>query len=126
MDKRPFPFQTDASLKRLYYRYNKKYFGGRLPLLVTVSFQESFNGIDCTNPEAPIARCSLEDKNIEIGTILRPLPKVTKMTLLHEMAHFSTDLAGAKAKDRNEGMHGEKWQMEMMRLSGLGAFRELW
>ena len=110
--------RTNPKLKRMYNRYNKQYFGGRLPKKVIIGFRRRSGEL--------MAQCHLELRWIWIASNLRPWAKVVEHALLHEMSHFSTDLAGAKAKEGDGGMHGEKWQAEMLRLAGLGAFRELW
>jgi hypothetical protein len=55
---------------------------------------------------------------ISIATNLRRLPKVVELTLLHEMAHLSSDDFGHKP--------GGGWHREMRRLARAGAFDNLW
>lgn len=98
-----------SKLKRAYLRYNRLYFGNLLPTDIDLKWQK-FGGDS-------LYGCWVEGY-ISINAKHKKLPKVWKMTLLHEMAHAATDT------ERSE--HGPRWRKEMRRLARLGAFDRLW
>lgn len=100
---------TDARLeeiaRRLFEKYNQKYFGGRLSsyrVLVTDRYGRGNHAL-----------CRTRQREIHLGTGLSGVK--LKQRLLHEMAHAATPRARAR------GGHGKPWQAVMLRLEKMGA-----
>ena len=108
----------NKKLEALYRRLNRRYFGGRLPKGVVIGYRRKSGRF--------FAKSNIDGPWIWIANKLRTWARQPEWLLLHEMAHFSVDLAGVKAKDRTPGMHSRAWDAEMLRLANLGAFRRLW
>lgn len=98
---------TNADLGWWYRRYNKKYFGGKLPAATTV-----FSKLG-----GWLGECYHESAEIFINKDLRKWPRECKFTLLHEMAHLNL---GWRVN------HGPKFESEMLRLAKAGAFKGVW
>lgn len=105
----------DRELVEWYKKYNRRYFGGKLPpvpLAVFVRFSKI--GEDSLGHSI----WSLDRwQMIEISHDIQDWDRVVRKTLLHEMVHLSLPM-------RVE--HGPKFQKAMLRLAKLGAFKELW
>jgi hypothetical protein len=118
----PPKISSEPYLKRLYNRFNSRYFSGQLPpdtIVRWASPQEmsgqGFNaapwGIFFPSSDGEPALILL-DRNMQ----KRGWGKLRDLTLLHEMAHV--------ANPKNE--HGKKFEKEMRRLAQEGAFEGLW
>lgn len=104
---------TIDELSRLYVKYNKTYFGNKLPECAVKWGDITWYGTYKDGADAaPL------DHLIEIARWSQNLPEIAAMTLLHEMAHV-------KLRNRTHG-HGILFQKEMQRLAKLGAFNGLW
>jgi predicted SprT family Zn-dependent metalloprotease len=98
-------------LERTYRRYNRKYFGNRLP-----------KHTDMLLRWGNIAGMGYQmGDEIVINRKDRSRDSVWKLTLLHEMCHLA--LPNAKPTD---GFHGRDFQKEMLRLAKAGALKGLW
>lgn len=106
-----------------YARYNRLYFGGRLPRDLSVLVVRIGRG------EWRLPRHRLAELRFRLGRpaaiLLNSYPLElegtrTRLALLHEMVHL--DLW---QRFRYEG-HGPKFQRGMLRLARAGAFRHLW
>jgi SprT-like family len=90
---------TDNRLKRLFVRYNQRYWGGKLPAYA-VRLDSTYKGGYCCKKTHTITM------NIESTQSDRDIRGV----LLHEMAHAAT-----------RADHGATWRAEMARLRDAGA-----
>lgn len=103
--------RSDRQLRRWYRDYNRRYFGGRLPV-DTVCYYSTVDHCygDCAcdaagrftirvNPDITSRRCS------------------RRFTLLHEMAHVAV---------WPRRTHGKYFDSEMLRLANAGALKGLW
>jgi len=97
-------------LRRWYRDDNLKYFGGSLPDDTDIIY-------------APHKGCIGTSDEEDVGPFILISPeyaiegRMTHMALLHEMVHLK--LLPYKR-------HGERFQVEMLRLAKLGAFKNLW
>lgn len=95
-------------LERTYQKYNRQYFGNKLPKLSEVDVHWGF----------------IKEMGYEWGGVIvinrryRQRDAIWKLTLLHEMVHLSLP----NVKDE----HGPRFQKAMLRLARLGAFEGLW
>jgi hypothetical protein len=104
---------TNAKLERLYRYYNRKYFGGKLPV-VKVKFTDlidKYGAVGNTHYEARVPEMILIDKTLRRWNI------TARLTLLHEMVHVKLPY---------KIVHGKMFEKEMRRLARLGAFTGLW
>lgn len=101
---------TNADLKWWYRRYNRRFWGGRLP-----AADIRFARID----SSCLGQCIVFDgiPEIRIATGIRKWTKVCKTTLLHEMVHVALP---------RRVEHGPRFEREMRRLASAGAFEGLW
>jgi SprT-like family len=110
--------RSHPHLQRLYRRYNRKYFGGRLPtiyiqFLAPGQFKKNGLGratcaVTCFEDGSPVA--------IYISANRLKTWRYIKADLLHEMCH----VAHPKAQ------HGPAFENEMKRLAAAGAFKGVW
>lgn len=101
---------TNADLRWTYRKYNRRYFGGRLPA-VDIRFADIDDG--CLG----ICIVFAGTHEIRIARPIRSWGKVVKCTVLHEMCHVALP-------KRVE--HGPRFEREMQRLAAAGAFKGLW
>lgn len=111
---------SDAKLKRLYTRLNRKYFNGQLRDDVAVFWEPCQDNIavtfefDAPDPGHP--------DEYELGIRFDPqvagLPSVIRARMLHEMCHVKT------WDKRRRSEHGNGFWAEMDRLWQTGAFRQ--
>ena len=92
---------TAARLRRLFDRYNSKFWNCRLQNW-EVTFSESCPGL--------MGHCDDETKRISIRLSVHTNDRGVRATLVHEMAHAATS-----------GDHDEVWLSEMLRLKKAGA-----
>ena len=94
------------NLQKLFERYNRRFFGGKLRGWTA-------DEVHCSDSPAgthgEYGLCCIEDREISIQIGLSPAEK--RKSLLHEMCH-------ASACDE---CHDESWQKEMLRIDKLGA-----
>lgn len=100
---------SDPSLRRCFHRFNRLYFGGRLPENTILFFEACEGHLGLCEP--------LDDEEwlIRIDPALRFSDRLWKVTLLHELAHLHTGITN----------HGRKFLAEIDRLYSIGAFRKL-
>lgn len=117
-----FSPMTEKELAKLYTRYNKKYFDGKLPDTIPVVFvdmSKTENGGLCTTYHeqglVPLHTIYLDSTFKEYNTLL-------KMFLLHEMAHAKLYPSGA----HDDGKEEQAFDEEMMRLAFRGALHKIW
>lgn len=120
-----------TQLQRFYAEYNQKYFNGRLPKDCKVVYEDLTKvkaiGHFCPSewtaydPESKKFKPYKTTYKIKICTRIKKFRRMVLCTLLHEMAHLSTDL-----KYPGRSGHGHYWQREMKRLANVGAFNGLW
>ena len=120
--------RSNAKLLRLFNRYNKRYFKGRIRTPV-IFYGTPTSGRQWLMGQAHRSSMRLykvtDGKWKEIGNRprivihgkLRSWGAVTRMTLLHEMAHLALPV-GVN--------HGPRFHKEMRRLARLGAFEGSW
>ncbi|VVB52861.1 Uncharacterised protein [uncultured archaeon] len=100
--------------QRLYRRYNRLYFRGKLPnipVLFRKGLVEKYNAIGITQYEGKVP------KRILIENTLRTWRGGFRMTLLHEMVHVSLPY---------KVDHGPRFEKGMLRLAKMRAFKGLW
>jgi len=107
----------------LYRKYNKKYFGGKLPnevLIQIVAAGTKGYSIDCNLNKATFEEgCTTIFSNeappvVELHEYMLSYPPYAKGVLLHEQIHVS-GITG----------HGKEFNAECDRIGKLGATREL-
>jgi hypothetical protein len=109
---------SDPALRRQYLKYNDNYFDGKLPFDLLVYWEPSSGQLAQTiELETADAADEIPELAIRIDPTLRFSQAMWKMTLLHEMCHV---------KLFPYMSHGAKFQREMLRLAGVGAFKGLW
>lgn len=109
-----------VNLNSLYRRYNKRYFGSRLPQKMLIVM---FEGKQCRPrdlglyvPEGGRVYAGKERFNGPLIMLRTDMFECqVKLTLFHEMCHVDG------ACD-----HGPRWQGKMRRLAQSGAFDKLW
>jgi predicted metal-dependent hydrolase len=102
---------TNKQLRQWFRRYNRKYFGGKLPE-VSIRF-EKMNRLYL----GWSIRMGSEWTGIEIAKTMQGWPKLVRCILLHEMVHVSLP---------TKLLHGPRFEKEMLRLAKAGAFRGIW
>jgi hypothetical protein len=100
-------YVSQALLESTYRKYNKKYFGNKLPKDADVRFGHTQGLLGYQLGEEIVLS---KDKAYRRDSIW-------KGTLLHEMAHMCIE----ESQD-----HGPKWQKEMLRLARAQAFKTIW
>lgn len=109
---------TIKQLHRLYARFNKKWFDGRLPAQVAMSFEDmdaSGNaGLCTTYTEGPLTIHS-----IHLDKRFQDCDRLLEWFLIHEMAHIA-------AHPNEKIPHDQAFQDQMMVLAGRGALWDLW
>lgn len=110
-------FKPDRWLKEYYIKANREFFDGKLP-----DAQVGWN--DDMEKAAYGITISVQDDDakhtshtIHISKLIKPFWEVSRLTLVHEMAHV---------KLFPDVRHGKKFQEEMVRLAIRGAFKNLW
>jgi hypothetical protein len=105
---------TNAYLARAYARFNKTYFGNKLPKDMVVRFAK----LDINNVGLAVTYCKFERPlYIDISRPLAVHSMLADMTLLHEMVHVENPKWCG---------HGPKFQKRMLQLAKKGAFRDCW
>ena len=106
---------TNKKLVWWFNYYDRKFFQGKLPE-VYVHFEKLG---DIKDGKLIFGVTSYFEDTIilSINSIFKAYPKVTKHTLLHEMAHISLPI---------QVEHGPKWEARMRSLARRGAFTGLW
>lgn len=97
---------SHLSLKRIFNRYNRKYFGGLLP----ADTQIIWSPLDGAH-----GKCWPVDKVIHLDPPLQGHVVFLHIIILHEMIHLKHPRAG----------HGKKFQDEINRLHSIGAYKGL-
>ena len=100
-------YVSQALLESTYRKYNKKYFGNKLPKDIDLRFGYTHGCLGYQLGEEIVLS---KNKAYRRDSIWRG-------TLLHEMAHLCIE----ESHD-----HGPRWQKEMMRLARVGALRDVW
>lgn len=114
--------KQDKRLQRWYEKYNKLYFGSKLPKACVVGWNNELDpgdaaavhGVHFTMAEDGV---DWDVVGIHLDAAKHAGAKDARMSLLHEMAHLSL---------YPYRFHGKKFDMEMRRLAMLGAFDGLW
>ena len=99
---------TNSELHWWFCRYNRKYFGGKLPA-AKVKFSKLADGL--------LGEMYHGENEIYVTKDLRKWPRSARFTLFHEMAHLKL---GAAVN------HGPSFEREMLRLAKAGAFKGIW
>ena len=100
---------SHTRLRRLYLQYNRRWFNGELPEDMDVLYAPS----DVAHGTAICHESG--ERIIEIDTAIAGT-KWENWTLFHEMTHHYTGAWN----------HGPKFQLGMVRLAMLGAFKQIW
>lgn len=109
---------TLKQLQRTYARFNKKWFDGRLPAEIAMSFEDmkqTPNGGLCTTYQEP----GLVIHTIHLDRQFENCDKLLELFLLHECAHIA-------AYPNEKTPHDQAFQNEMIILAFKGALRDLW
>lgn len=109
---------TIRQLHGWYKRYNKKYFDGRLPAEIAMSYEDmsaSPNGGLCTTYSEP----GLLIHTIHLDKRFQDCDQLVKFFLIHEMAHMA-------AYPNEKAAHDQAFQDEMIKLAFRGALKDLW
>ena len=101
MAKKAIAGWSDERLRRLFDRYNQRFFSGRLSDWTVDSSENHLGHYGYCNPET---------KRISIRVEAHRNDRQVRATLVHEMAHAVTDVD-----------HNAEWQSEMARLKSAGA-----
>jgi hypothetical protein len=99
---------TNSELLWWYKKYNRKYFGGKLPAIKIKFSKLAVN---------TLAEVWYEEREIYISNWIKTSDLLVRMNILHEMVHLSLPVGCH---------HGPKFEKEMLRLAKAGAFRGIW
>jgi hypothetical protein len=115
-------------LMRDYTEIRKRYYGSKIPPVnkVTLKYVPEDELKRLAKGEESYGMClvgKFHKENLPYLIYLADdlYPTEERMTLLHEMAHLSVNIA-----HRRLMMHGKAWKNEMKRLARLGAFDNWW
>jgi SprT-like family len=97
---------SDPHLKRIYRRYNAKYFENQLPDNTVIYWAPNHERLASTFQIGGI-------HHIEMDPTLMVAQRFIHIMLLHEMRHISLD---------PYGKHGDRWKSAGRRLMELGAY----
>lgn len=103
-------------LQSKFRRYNKKYFGGKLPRY-NVHYSRETQGVSGDE--------DTRRKVIRINWGLRDFEFESRTALLHEMIHAKLEVDGAYTSyhKRTGNWHGPKFEKEIKRLFKKGAYK---
>ena len=110
---------TNAQLPRMYRKYNRLYFSGKLPVNLEVAFEtegKNLRGWGVTDYICDSHGCYHPTK-ILINRSLKVCRGWASMTLLHEMVHVELPYGAS---------HGPRFQARMRKLASQGAFDRWW
>jgi len=82
---------TEQRLRRLYARYNRRFWNGRLPGFAVV--------ISNLGDKGPFGFCDSTARKVTIHVTAHRNAQEIRATLLHEMAHVAADLRGSRGHD---------------------------
>lgn len=101
---------SHTQLRRWYTYFNWRWFDGALPEDMDVLYapMDDAHGLAECHPN--------EERIITIDTMYAGAPRIAKLTLFHEMNHHYT----------GQWNHGAKFQLGMVRLAMIGAFKNIW
>ena len=105
---------TNRELHRKYRRFNRSYFGNKLPKTLITEFVNFKNG---GTMGRTLGTKHLRPKEIQISNEFKNCPAVIIPTLLHEMVH---------AENPKRRGHGEWFDVRMLKLAIDGAFNGIW
>lgn len=104
---------TNAELQAMYHRFNKKWFGNKLPKDMPVYFSD----LRSDGNALGVTRFYFSrPAYIFLNKSLRKWRSNAAMTLLHEMVHVAEP----------HTVHGPAFHKRMLKLARTGAFREWW
>lgn len=109
---------TIKQLHKVYAQYNKKWFGGRLPQEIAMSFEDMAqtpNGGLCTTYQEP----GLIIHSIHLDKQFQNCDNLVKFFLIHEMSHMA-------AYPNEKTPHDQSFQDQMILLAFKGALKDLW
>jgi len=109
---------TIKQLHRIYKRFNKKWFDGRLPAEIAMSFEDmkaTPNGGLCTTYQEP----GLVIHSIHLDRQFEHCDKLLEFFLIHEMVHMAV-------YPNEKTPHDQAFQDQMHVLAARGAFKDLW
>jgi len=112
-----------TKLKEAFLEYNSRYFRNSIPRNTKVVWGEedpNCIGYARRTHEEPVELKIWISPRCQMGVIKNLLTRVTRGTLLHEMAHLKL------WKKYPKENHGNIFNKEMKRLAKVGAFRNLW
>ena len=107
--------KSNPTLKRWYTKYNRKYFGNKLPKDTIVFWCKRVFRYDDAIGAADVFDAL--PHTIYIACELKKIHKVALIVLLHEMCHIAVG---------GDPDHGRRWQLKMKSLASRGAFESLW
>lgn len=109
---------TIKQLHKVYARFNKKWFDGRLPAQIAMSFEDmshTCNAGLATTYEEPGIRIH----SIHLDSKFQEYDKLLEFFLIHEMAHLA-------AYPNEKTPHDQAFQDQMHILAARGALKDLW
>ena len=124
--------KSHPKLKRLFLKYNRKYFDGRLPTDCVLLFTKRPDMMTTYFGEFNPCVYSEGEDEILISNCVRNWPNTLKRTLLHEMVHYwlyirpDVTYADRRNAKEDDGKHGKRFNREMLRLAKRGAFHGIW
>lgn len=114
--------RSNPALKKIYNEYNKRWFGGKLPVAVKIYWGKDGECLGQVEYEGVVRRTNAlqkyEKADIEIvlNKATRKFPRIFRTTILHECCHVKL------LPNRH---HGDKFQQEIRRLVRIGAYNDL-
>lgn len=116
-----------SKLERCFDRFNKKYFGNKLPKAYVYLDKRiwkrdcvlgDYTEFDTFNPKN---KKTGQWYRIRIANEVKKVsPRMARFVLLHEMVHHKLN------RKKEYTHHGPLFQKEMLRLARAGAFNSLW
>ena len=117
--KKPVKKWTNADLMREFLRLDKKFFGGKLPLPLSLRFCQ-MEGLGHTFRYRTVGKRRSKDDSfgIQISPKIRFSRKLWYSTLVHEMVHLEQRL--------KYSCYGKRFDDRMKELAAAGIFKGIW
>ena len=108
----------NATLYRQYLRFNRLYFGDKLPADILIYWEPNIP-VDAAAETCPVYEVAHDKFKITMDPAIQDLRKYWKICLLHEMIHVKLWRTNPKHQ------HGKLFQGELRRIMELGAYKNL-